>query len=774
MPSLTFEPLISPALWTALAGLGLALLVWYARRRPQSVPRRRWWTIIVLTAVCAAAVLAILLNPTWIMPIKPPAGKPLLTVMVDQSASMAVADVSGHSRWAAAAEIATRLEPEFAARFDIEVRTFSEVAAAAAASELAGRTPDGLSTNIGGALSAALSTERPQGQAVYLIGDGAHNAPGGIAPLLDALRTARTMDAPVYTTTLGGESTLRDLEISVGRPQELAFVGQRVPIAVTVRQRGRLTDRTEVVLLENGRELARQARPIAPDAKASFSFSVVQNKAGLYRYDLRVDPHSEEATAANNSAASVLRVVDRPIRVLLLEGKPYWDAKFLIRTLAADPSLEVDAIVRIAGDRYLMRTLSLERGAEIVPSAGTARAEDGTEAGTLEEDAASPSARRAETSSIVHDPQSLLEGSDGLPKYQVVVLGRDAEAFLTPAVLDRLRTWISRDGGSLICYRGSPVAQASSDLARIMPVRWTPARESRFRVRLTDRGNESGWLSPGDIEEDVFSRLPSLATAAPAEKPHPLSVVLAKSADEPGPAVVAYESYGTGRVVAIEGSGMWRWAFLSPQYQKADRVYEWLWQSLLRWLVSSAGLVPGHNLALRTDKVSYAVGETVSAVLLSRDESGAKKAFDIELTDENSGSKRNVAAIALRDEPGVYRVPFGALPIGSYRAAVAGGARETPNDATTTVAFDVRPRSAEQLDVRARPDLMQRISEETGGVVLPPDKWGSLAREFRAHQAKSRPERVERQLAWDRWWVLAGVFVVWSITWGLRRFSGLV
>src|SRR5262249_36989971 len=273
------------------------------------------------------------------------------------------------------------------------------------------------------------------------------------------------------------------------------------------------------------------------------------------------------------------------------------------------------AIVRIAGDRYLMRSLGLERGADTGPETVSARAEDGAEASAVEDDVPSLPARRVETSTIVHDPQGILEGADGLPKYQVVVLGRDAEAFLTANVLDRLRTWISRDGGSLICYRGSPVAQASADLARIMPVRWTPARESRFRVKLTDRGSELNWLNPDDAEEDLFSRLPSLSTAAPAEKPHPLSVVLARSAAEPSPAGVAYEPYGTGRVVAIEGSGMWRWAFLPPQYQKADRIYESLWQSLMRWLVSSAGLVPGQNLALRTDKVLYSAGETVSALL---------------------------------------------------------------------------------------------------------------------------------------------------------------
>lgn len=776
MPSLTVEPLVSPALWAALAALTAGLLAWYARGRPRAVPRGRWAAIIALMATGVALVLALLLNLTWIEPVPPPAGKPLLTILVDQSASMAVEDAEGgQSRWKTAAGLAARGERDLAARFDVEVRTFAETWAASSATELEGHRPEGNVTNLAAALTGALASDRPQGQAIHLISDGNHNAAGGLAPLLETLRTARAMDAPIYTTTLGGASSLRDLEINVTRPQELAFVGQKVPVSVTLRQRGRLTDRAEVVLLQDGQEVARETQPLAPDGRAAVKFHVVQNQSGLYRYDVRVEPIASEATTANNTAPFLVRVVDQPVRVLLLEGKPYWDAKFLIRTLAADPSLEVDAIVRITESRFVKRSLKLDRGAPAqgapdAPAQGT-----GTDGSGAAPSAASPAhALRVESSSIIRDPQEFLEGPQGLAGYQLLVLGRDAEVFLNPQVLERLRTWISRDGGSLVCYRGSPVAQVSAELARLMPVRWTPARESRFRVKLTDRGNDLSWLNPGvPGEEDVFGRLPSLATAAPAERPKPLSVVLAKSETEPGPPVFTYQSYGTGRVVAVEGSGMWRWAFLSPQYQQHDQVYESLWQSLLRWLVSSVGLVPGQDLVLRTDKVTYTAGEPVAALLLTRDESAGGKKLEVELTDEGDSSVTKVAAVPLGDEPGVYRVPFGTLPAGRYRARVATGAAGAGNS-STTVAFDVRSISTEQLDVEARPDLMARIAEQSGGAVLAAGETESLTDQFREHLAKSRPEKVRRISAWDRWWVLAGVFVIWSTAWGLRRSAGLV
>jgi hypothetical protein len=767
MSTLSFDPLISPALWLTLAVLALGLLGWYARGRPSAVPRKRWGLTIGLMAVGAASILAILLNPTWLEPVPPPAGKPLLTILVDRSGSMGVEDLPANkSRWQAAAELAAQAEQDLASRFDVQVRTFADSWSAATAAEVVSARPEGASTNLAAAVAGALAADRPQGQAVLLISDGHDNTPGGVASLLETLRTAKAMDAPVYTTTLGGTSQLRDLEISVLRPQELAFIGQRVPIPVTLRQRGRLTDRADVLLFHEGKEIARETVSVAADGRASLKFNVSQNTNGLYRYEVRVEPGAGEATAVNNTAPFLLRVVGNPVRVLLLEGKPYWDGKFLIRTLAADPSIEVDALVRVTDDRFLLRSLGLDRTAT-----SAARDAAGSEAA---ETSAAPHVTRLEASSILQEPHTLLEGPEGLATYQLVVLGRDADVFLTSRFLERLRTWISRDGGSLVCYRGTPVAQVPAELARLMPVRWAPSRETRFRVRLTERGSELSWLNAVDPGDEVFGRLPSLATAAPAEQPKPMSVVLARSEAAQGSAVVTYQSYGTGRVVAVEGAGMWRWAFLAPQYQQHDQVYESLWQSLLRWLVSSIGLVPGQDLVLRTDRVTYTTGESVSALLLRRDESSGAKTLEVELIAEDGGAPRKVAAVPLGDEPGVYRVPFGILSEGRYRATVATPESQTEGHSTTTVAFDVRSYTTEQLDVEARPDLMARIAADTGGAALASDEAGSLGEKFREHLARSRPERVRRITAWDRWWILLGVFVVWSAAWGLRRSSGLV
>ncbi|HCO22462.1 MAG TPA: hypothetical protein DIT97_05140, partial [Gimesia maris] len=139
-----------------------------------------------------------------------------------------------------------------------------------------------------------------------------------------------------------------------------------------------------------------------------------------------------------------------------------------------------------------------------------------------------------------------------------------------------------------------------------------------------------------DRDQGQLDQLPSLTTHTRPERLKPLAVVLARSQSsaESDP-VVMYQSYGTGRVVTIEGSGMWRWAFLAPQFQQLDEIYGSLWQSLLRWLVSSVGLVPGQDMVLRSEKVRYATDEPVSALLLMREDASRDAVPAVELTDSS-------------------------------------------------------------------------------------------------------------------------------------------
>lgn len=746
--TLHLEPLIPTSLWVALAVAAGVMLCWYGLRRPGLMTRSRWAAIVALMAAGVAAVLAVLLNPVWVEALPPPEGKPLLTVLVDKSASMAAPTAEGDgTRFAAACEIATDIAGSAGQRFEMRVQTFDDGMAPTPVDSWDGMEPDGERTDLASAIWSSVSLDRPAGQAVVLVSDGIDNAEGGAARLHEAVTLAKAMSTPIYTHTLGGDADVRDASVALPSPQELTFVNETLHVSAWVSQRGMAGRRAAVRLLEQGQAVASESIVLA-DRPNEVRFPIKRTEPGLYRYEVSVDPFPEEVTRLNNAHPFVLRVVDEPIRILLLEGKPYWDLKFLLRTLASDPAVELESIVQLTEERMMRRTLS--------------RATDGD------------GDQRKEAWSVVRRDAGLLERMDRIRDYQIIMLGRESDGFLTDDAMMNLRDWVAQEGGSLVCYRGAPVSRVREELGRMLPVRWTEGAETRFRMSLTDRGQDLGWLASPDGSGggQVFSQLPSLATTSETGTPRPLAVVLAISAATVaagGTPVVSFQSYGSGRVVAIEGAGMWRWAFLPPDYQSLDEVYPRLWHSLLRWLVSGVGLMPGQPAALRPDKAAFDTQENVSATLLLREDEPGGVIPGVEL-ESNGQAPVTFAPVPMGDEPGGFRVIFGRLPEGHYRARVAGMSDEQIG---ASAVFDVRGYIDEQLDLKARPALMARIAHDSGGDVLTGKQTTEITARFDEHQNRSRPQHVSRSLAWDRWWLMLSVFAVWTISWVVRRTGGL-
>ena len=109
-------------------------------------------------------------------------------------------------------------------------------------------------------------------------------------------------------------------------------------------------------------------------------------------------------------------------------------------------------------------------------------------------------------------------------------------------------------------------------------------------MKLTPDGRDLQWFGgatqagvpgPGrDAPQAGSPSLPTLASAAQVDRSKPLAVVLATAVSQTagararrsgGAPAVVYQPYGTGRVVVVEGSGMWRWAFLPPKYKGRRR-----------------------------------------------------------------------------------------------------------------------------------------------------------------------------------------------------------
>lgn len=828
MKYLEFAPEIPLPLWLVLAGLAAGMLFWIAMRRRGRIPQGRWALIVTFWATAALLILGVLLNPTWIERIPPPEGKPLLTILLDRSAGMATKDeTSGSddkktSRWEKASLMTQQIAEKLGNYYEVRVRAFAQRSAPIEPTELAqpgekgkdqdAYRPTGLLTDIARSLEEAVDDDCPQGQAVLLLSDGCHNGMSGTSGLWDSVEKIRAMNVPVYTKSFGTTTDIRDLAVSVDNPQELALSGGQLLSGVTVRRRGMFTDRATVRLLLDGKELASEELRFGTDNVARTVFPVKAEKSGLFRYEVTVDAKPGEVTEANNRSSLLVRVVDEPVRVLLLEGKPFWDTKFLIRTLASDMSIDLTTLIRVKDDRFLLRHITRTTETEDASPGAETKTTDASIAST---DTASSTAAKAigdekqpglvrkDDWKIYSSAEAFFNESGGLDDYLIVVLGRDADVFLTEERIVKLKRWVGQQEGSLVCFRGPPASRIGKRLAEMLPVRWTPGRESEYQVSLSKAGHSASWLTaigatnseseqgthadPKDKDKkglstplstslpDPFADLPLLRSSIVPDRPSPLAVVLVQRSSSSGEVVpvISWQPFGIGRVVVVEGAGMWRWAFLPKNQQKKNNVHALLWRSLLRRLVSNVTLLPNQKAAISTDKLTFRPDEPVGATLLTRvaDATDQNEQLTVLLSGPMLEKPKSFQPVPQGDTPGRFRVLLGRLAPGRYQLAVSGAGAD---DVTTSTWFEVRDDLRERLDVQAQPGLLKKIAEETGGKLLEGETPSSLSKEFDRHLTRSRPERLSRHTAWDRWWVLTLALACFATAWTIRRRSGLV
>jgi len=267
MRTLVFSPHVPLALWVALAVAAAALLVWYALASRPRLTAGRHLLVISLMALGFVLPLIILLNPTWLETIPPPAGKPLLTLLVDTSQSMQTSDASGGvTRIEAAQKLADEVRDRLEARYDVRLLTFAGDADELLAIGNEQLAAEGELTDLGSALLAGIAENRPQGQAMLLLSDGIHNA-GSTASVLSASGKARAMDVPIFAHTLGGKLDVKNLKVQLRSPQELAFTGQELAIEAQLSHLGLAGATVEVGLWHEGNRIdqnsARRNGPVS-------------------------------------------------------------------------------------------------------------------------------------------------------------------------------------------------------------------------------------------------------------------------------------------------------------------------------------------------------------------------------------------------------------------------------------------------------------------------------------------------------------------------------
>jgi hypothetical protein len=719
-----------PALVAVLVAAAAGAAAWFYLRWQPAMPRRTRTLLAALRATAAAVLVLLLADPVLQLSVRT-APRPLLWLLLDSSASMAIKDdlpVDQRKPLAAA----TGLDPAVASpsREDLvaawlrkkddntlaaladtfRLRAFAfdsgdgvrplQTAAGDATESFDGETlAAGLSTTgevtaLGRALEElSLRHSAANLQGVVLVSDFDQNA----GP--PAAAAARRLDVPFYCVGVG-PGIAADVAIDVQAPPVMKK-DERSLVTVTLRQSG----------LDGGTaEVTVTARPLdGPAAKAggqpldlgtrsvplsagtvAVEFPFTPAEMGRHEFVAEVEKLAGESIDANNRAARETMVRDDFLRLEYVEYEPTWEWRFVKEVFHRDP------LVGMRGFRTFLRSAD--------PQVRTSN----------DLFLAAPVAARADFFAT-----------------DVLFLGDMPAAALSSRFCEMTREFVEEFGGGLVVIAGprfGPAELAETPLADMLPVVFDTARRPRddkpFELALTPEAALVDFMRLGADETEnrkAWKNLGPLPWWQPVSRPHPQATVLAVHPTEkctdgrtPQP-IIAVRRYGRGEVVYVGTNETWR---LRKRY--GDRYYRQFWGQLMHRLGLGHAMGSQKRFVVRTDATTYRTDDTVIVTVEAFDADfeplSADKLPDRTLTARlvrpdapAAGGPEKLAIAEVR--PGLFEARIPALVAGEHRIVVDDPLTREQAQA----AFTVTGLSVEQRSVHRNTALQEAIAAATGG-----------------------------------------------------------
>jgi von Willebrand factor type A domain len=603
--------------------------------------------------------------------------------------------------------------------------------------------PQGESTRLGAALRHVLSDLRGSPPAaIILLSDGV-NTDG--ESLSDAARYARRKGVPLFAVGLGSEQPLRDLELADLLVDEVVFVDDVVNFECKLTGHGLAGKTVEVVLHEkdNPVVLARIKVTVDEDGKPQrLHLPYRPNKVGEFEYVVEVEHLPQEAQADNNHQQRLVSVRKEQIKVLLVQGYPNYEFRYLKQMLQRDSTIQLRTVLQDADLEY---TESDETALGVFP----VRRED-------------------------------------LFAFDVVIFGDVNPSYLSSSVLQNLHDFVAKKGGGVAFIAGPrfmPLAYRGTPIEPLLPIDLDSATvpdpdqplDQGFVARPTDLGIVSPQMQLGDNAAEtarIWRDLPPLYWLLEVGQVRPAARVLAEhptrlSADGRPLGVIIMQYVGAGKVLFHATDETWRW-----RYQVGDVFFARYWVQAVRHLSRSKLLGTDNAVELAADRREYRRGEPVRLRVRFIDERQAPVADDgVTVVLEREGQKnQRVNLLRNATNRGIFEGTFSDSMDGKYHAWVATPTLEG-QAASADFLVVAPPGELERIQMDAV-ELKQAADETRGrfyrigevdrlGADLPP-----------GHQVPI--ETLPPEVLWNRWWLLATFVGLIAAEWILRKRRGML
>ncbi|HID22438.1 MAG TPA: hypothetical protein EYP14_08555, partial [Planctomycetaceae bacterium] len=539
---------------------------------------------------------------------------------------------------------------------------------------------------------------------IVVLSDGASNA--GLEPTA-AHAAALAARVRLIAVGVGGLEEPANVQVANIQAPTDVQVGDAFDLSAFIQGQGvgrktvqvelwqKQADDTEPVRVE-----ARDVTLVEDGVPVQVTFHLHPSLPGETDYTVRVTaPGLQELSLSDNERTRTVNLVDRKTKVLLIAGGPMREYRFVRNLLYRHSAIELDVWLQTV-------------------DAGTAVSQDADRL-------------------LLKFPET----REDLFQYDVLIAFDPDWSRLTPEARQVLAEWVFSQSGGLILVAGdiyTPHLAGSKDemkpIGELYPVILTPflleyqlAKESQqaWPIRLTQAGREADFLQ---IADDPYQSRAAWKEFSGVYRCYPTSgakagaTVYARHSDpraqtEFGPPILmATQFYGSGQVLYIGTSEMWRLRRLDEAFH--DR----LWTKMVR-KVGQARLQRGTNRGLLLlERSEYWLGQTVSVrAQLLDPQFRPLEAPAVAVEVYTPAGKPLVPELRLlpdKNRPGQF--------VGSFRAALPGTYRlEIPIPQSNDVLakkIEVLMPNRETDQARQNAQLLRNLVRDTGGAYLTLDE----------------------------------------------------
>ena len=744
-----------PVITVWLLAFGLAAAMWFLYRRELKFVGSRWgWVPAALRSLAVFLLVLALSGPVMRRETtQRQLGRVVLAV--DTSASMKLEDDNSEARLLRAEKIllsgSTPLLKKLTETQDVELvllrgqQTQRVWWNRQKGKDTSGDIPlsfevqaDAPITNLDNALKDALGPVTP-GTALVVLTDGQHNSPGSPEEFAIVMKQSNT---PVFTVGFGTEVPPPDLSVLNVITAESVFSEENLQGRVMISDSLPSGTPALIKITSAGKTMWEQT--FLGDGKGErrfdFNFPVKELPAApaterdktLRLLNVQVAVQGErsnlEKTRSNNSREVALHLLTKKRKVLILDGRPRWETRYIHNHFDRDDRWEA----KLVFDDYSEKIDdgSLQKNFPI----------------TREE----------------------------LLSYDLVLLGDLSPARLKEFQLDWLVEFVEKRGGGLIMIdglHGHLKQWNQGKTASLIPVTWpakvealpnnilwhlTPEGERQQALRLSDSPTANSTLWPS---------LPEMRWAAQVTA-QPGSVTLANLGTAPA---AVFRPVGAGAVLYLATDELWRWRF-----QVGDLYHQRLWMQLAAWIAAPPFQAEDKQLSIGTDRMRYTPGETSEIRVRVRNAVGGM------VTDAKPRAfllldGKEIATLELEPDPshfGIYRAMTPPLKSGAYEIAVAESPTKTRSDLRLSLRVaDVG--NPEWATLTMNRPLLESMATASGGRFLREEQAATELPNLLQSLDRKQVTILETNL-WSSWWWFGTVIILLSAEWLLRKRMKLV